>query len=129
MFYVLCSVVGHYSTVTIDITQNTNSTVIKMKQEGVPIGEQDSTRQNWSNYYWAEIKRTFGYVGLISTTAMSNDATTKSSSPSDKKQKRRRRTDKKKKSVDGGGGGAGLYTGAGLAVLTAFALGFWFSKK
>ncbi|KAI8605743.1 activator of Hsp90 ATPase [Dissophora ornata] len=51
---------GHYSTVTMDISQSTNSTVIKFKQEGVPIGEQEITRQNWSNYYWAEIKRTFG---------------------------------------------------------------------
>lgn len=122
--------IGHYSTVTMDITQNTNSTVIKVKQEGVPIGEQDTTSQNWSNYYWAEIKRTFGYVGLVTTTTMSNDATSSQSpSSSDKKQKRRRRTDKKKKSASGAGAGAGVYTGAGLAVLTAFALGFWFSKK
>lgn len=56
---------GHYSTVTMDISQSTNSTVIKVKQDGVPIGEQDITRQNWSNYYWAEIKRTFGFgIGL-----------------------------------------------------------------
>ncbi|KAG0371770.1 hypothetical protein BGX24_001223, partial [Mortierella sp. AD032] len=124
---------GHYSTVTMDITQNTNFTAIKVKQEGVPIGEQDTTRQNWSNYYWAEIKRTFGYVGLVATTSMSNDSSAPSSasaSSMDKKQKRRRRTDKKKKTASGGAGaGAGVYTGAGLAVLTAFALGFWFSKK
>ncbi|KAG9068876.1 hypothetical protein KI688_011165 [Linnemannia hyalina] len=120
---------GHYSTVTLEITQNANSTAIKVKQEGVPVGEQDTTRQNWSNYYWAEIKRTFGYVGLVTTsTAMSNDAK-QSRSQSDKKQKRRRRTDSKKKRTTGGGAGAGVYTGAGLAVLTAFALGFWFSKK
>ncbi|KAF9545643.1 hypothetical protein EC957_010624 [Mortierella hygrophila] len=120
---------GHYSTVTMEITQNANSTAIKVKQEGVPVGEQDTTRQNWSNYYWAEIKRTFGYVGLVTTsTTMSNDAK-QSQSQSDKKQKRRRRTDSKKKRTTGGGAGAGVYTGAGLAVLTAFALGFWFSKK
>ncbi|KAK3825533.1 MAG: activator of Hsp90 ATPase [Benniella sp.] len=52
---------GHYSTVTMELSQNTNSTVIKFKQEGVPVGEQDTTRQNWSNYYWNEIKRAFGY--------------------------------------------------------------------
>ncbi|KAG0049278.1 hypothetical protein BGZ89_004302, partial [Linnemannia elongata] len=116
----------HFSTVTMDITQNTNSTGIKVTQEGVPIGDLDITRQNWSNYYWAEIKRTFGYVGLVTTsTTMSNDAK-KSQSQSDKKQKRRRRTDSKKKRTTGGGAGAGVYTGAGLAVLTAFALGFCF---
>ncbi|KAG0302250.1 hypothetical protein BGZ98_007665 [Dissophora globulifera] len=52
---------GHYSTVTMNISQSENSTVIKFKQEGVPVGEQEITRQNWSNYYWTEIKRTFGY--------------------------------------------------------------------
>ncbi|KAG9321572.1 hypothetical protein KVV02_003208 [Mortierella alpina] len=120
---------GHYSTVTLDITQSTNSTTIKVKQEGVPVGERDITLQNWSNYYWAEIKRTFGYVGLSSS---SNAAASSQSAPSPsdkKKQKRRRRVDKKKKNAGGDGGGAGLYTGAGLVVLTAFALGFWFSKK
>ncbi|KAI7827121.1 activator of Hsp90 ATPase [Gamsiella multidivaricata] len=56
---------GHYSTVTMDISENTNSTVIKFRQEGVPVGEQDITRQNWNSYYWTEIKRTFGYgLGL-----------------------------------------------------------------
>ncbi|KAF8941276.1 hypothetical protein BGZ58_000561 [Dissophora ornata] len=122
---------GHYSTVTMDISQSTNSTVIKFKQEGVPIGEQEITRQNWSNYYWAEIKRTFGYVRLSSSSSssMSNAATAPSSSDK-KKQKRRRRVAEKRKSAGSSDGGAvGLYTGAGLAVLTAFALGFWFSKK
>ncbi|KAF9944856.1 hypothetical protein BGZ72_001906 [Mortierella alpina] len=120
---------GHYSTVTMDITQSTNSTTIKVKQEGVPVGEREVTLQNWSNYYWAEIKRTFGYVGLSTSSNAAAASSQSAPSPSDKKkQKRRRRVDKKKKNV-GGGGGAGLYTGAGLVVLTAFALGFWFSKK
>ncbi|KAI1317186.1 hypothetical protein EDD11_008878 [Mortierella claussenii] len=126
---------GHYSTVTMDISQSTNSTVIKFKQEGVPIGEQEITRQNWSNYYWAEIKRTFGYVGFSSSSASSSRtsthstsfsaATASASSSTDKKKRRRRRAAVKKDA----GGGAGLYAGAGLAVLTAFALGFWFTKK
>ena len=114
-----------------DISQSSNSTVIKFKQEGVPIGEQEITRQNWSNYYWAEIKRTFGYVRLSSSSSssMSNAATAPSSSDK-KKQKRRRRVAEKRKGAGSSDGGAvGLYTGAGLAVLTAFALGFWFSKK
>ncbi|KAF9432244.1 hypothetical protein BGZ76_011078, partial [Entomortierella beljakovae] len=118
---------GHYSTVTMDISEGTNSTTIKFKQEGVPIGEKETTRQNWSNYYWAEIKRTFGYVGLYSSSS-SNSTSNAASSPSDKKKhKRRRRAQKKNES--GGGAAAGVYAGAGLAVLTAFALGFWLSKK
>ncbi|KAG0266531.1 hypothetical protein BG011_002021 [Mortierella polycephala] len=129
---------GHYSTVTMDISQSTNSTVVKVKQEGVPVGEQDITLQNWSNYYWAEIKRTFGYVGLVSSAtsssssrSMSNAAASSQSAPSplDKKKQKRRRRDAKKARDSGGAGGVGMYTGAGLVVLTAFALGFWFSKK
>ncbi|KAI8358264.1 activator of Hsp90 ATPase [Mortierella sp. GBAus27b] len=52
---------GHYSTVTIELSQNTNSTTVKFKQEGVPVAEQEITRQNWNGYYWSEIKRSFGY--------------------------------------------------------------------
>ncbi|KAF9360106.1 hypothetical protein BGX26_010543 [Mortierella sp. AD094] len=119
---------GHFSTVTMDISQGSNSTTIKFKQEGVPVGEQEITRQNWTHYYWAEIKRTFGYVGLSSSSsshAMSNSAP----SPSDKKKQKRRRRVAQKKNGGGGGGAVGLYAGAGLAVLTAFALGFLFTKK
>ncbi|KAF9203916.1 hypothetical protein BGZ49_005888 [Haplosporangium sp. Z 27] len=117
---------GHFSTVTMDISQGSNSTTIKFKQEGVPVGEQEITRQNWSHYYWAEIKRTFGYVG-ISSSSSSHSMSHSSAPPSDKKKQRRRRRVAQKK--NGGGGAVGLYTGAGLAVLTAFALGFWFTKK
>ncbi|KAF9111174.1 hypothetical protein BGX27_005290 [Mortierella sp. AM989] len=118
---------GHYSTVTMDISQGTNSTTIKFKQEGVPVGEQEITRQNWNNYYWTEIKRTFGYVGLT-TSSSSHSMSHAAPSPSDKKkQKRRRRVAHKKN--NGGGGAVGLYAGAGLTVLTAFALGFWLTKK
>ncbi|KAG0055333.1 hypothetical protein BGZ83_008973 [Gryganskiella cystojenkinii] len=118
---------GHYSTVTMDISQSSNSTTIKLKQEGVPVGELDITRQNWSNYYWAEIKRTFGYVGFVSSSSTFSTSSTSSTSP-EKKQKRRRHGEKKKRTKTSSPG-AGTYAGAGLAVLTAFALGFWFSKK
>ncbi|KAF9371098.1 hypothetical protein CPB97_002235 [Podila verticillata] len=125
---------GHYSTVTMDISQSTNSTVIKVKQDGVPIGEQDITRQNWSNYYWAEIKRTFGYVGLYSysssSTTTSTTSATSSSSSTKKGDPEKRRRRRRRREVEGGmTKNAGTYAGAGLAVLTAFALGFWFSKK
>ncbi|KAF9988031.1 hypothetical protein BGZ65_000205 [Modicella reniformis] len=115
----------HHSTVTMEFSQSTDSTTIKFKQEGVPVGEQDITRQNWNNYYWAEIKRTFGYVRL-SSSSIAAVSSQSAPSPSNKKRRHRRAVEKKAAS---GGGAMGLYTGAGLAVLTAFALGFWFSKK
>jgi hypothetical protein len=109
-----------------ELSQNSNSTVIKFKQEGVPIGEQDTTRQNWSNYYWNEIKRAFGYVRLSSSSSSSSPQSAPSS-PSIKKKRRHRRG--VAKAGGAGTGSVGVYAGAGLAVLTAFALGFWFSKK
>lgn len=107
-----------------ELSQNTESTMVKFKQEGVPVGEQDSTRGNWNNYYWNEIKRAFGYVRLSSSSSSPQATAPPSSSPSNKKKRRHRRVVEK-----AGGAGVGLYTGAGLAVLTAFVLGFWFTKK
>lgn len=117
-----------------DISQSTNSTVIKVQQDGVPIGEQDITRQNWSNYYWAEIKRTFGYVGLhsyssSSTTTSTTYATSSASSTKKGDSEKRKRRRRRREAEGGMTKNAGTYAGAGLAVLTAFALGFWFSKK
>lgn len=56
---------GHYSTVTLTLSQNSDSTSVHMKQEGVPVGELESVRQNWKNYYWQRIKATFGYGAVF----------------------------------------------------------------
>ncbi|KAF9580076.1 hypothetical protein BGW38_003415, partial [Lunasporangiospora selenospora] len=112
---------GHFSKVTMEFDQGANSTTIKFKQEGVPVGELDITRRNWSNYYWAEIKRTFGYVGFHSSTSTrvssSSSTITSSSSSSlstEKRKRRRRREAKKGGSGSGSAGSVGMYTGTGL---------------
>ncbi|KAF9979207.1 hypothetical protein BGZ73_004093 [Actinomortierella ambigua] len=134
---------GHYSTVTMDLDQGTSSTVLKVKQAGVPIGEEDLTRRNWNNFYWTEIKRTFGYVILSMTSSklvqqddeeeeMKKTTTTKSassSSSSSRKEDRTRRRRRHKTKTRNGGGAGGLIMGAGFVALTAFVVGFWFSKK
>ncbi|KAG5458387.1 MAG: activator of Hsp90 ATPase [Olpidium bornovanus] len=56
---------GHYSTVTLTITQNSDSTTVHVKQEGIPVGELESVKQNWKQYYWNRIKATFGFGAVF----------------------------------------------------------------
>ena len=50
----------HYSTVTIQMTPNAATTKLSLKQEGLPVGEEESTKENWNRYYWQMIKSLFG---------------------------------------------------------------------
>jgi activator of HSP90 ATPase len=52
---------GHYSKVTMSFEQGTESVDLKVEQTGVPVGEEELTRTNWSGYYWRAIKGAFGY--------------------------------------------------------------------
>uniref|UniRef100_A0A069DS64 Putative activator of 90 kDa heat shock protein atpase log 1-like isoform 2 n=1 Tax=Panstrongylus megistus TaxID=65343 RepID=A0A069DS64_9HEMI len=51
----------HYSTVTMDIDQQEDHTVVRISQTGIPKSDVDGTRENWGRYYWDAIKRTFGW--------------------------------------------------------------------
>ena len=53
---------GHYSTLEIIFDQNDNDavTVMRVKWEGVPVGQEEVTRRNWGEYYVRSIKTTFG---------------------------------------------------------------------
>ncbi|RKP13769.1 activator of Hsp90 ATPase [Piptocephalis cylindrospora] len=51
---------GHYSKVKITLDQKSDSTTLTMEQTGVPVGEEESTRQNWRHYYFNGIKQAFG---------------------------------------------------------------------
>lgn len=55
----------HYSHVTIEFKQGSDSTELKLVQKDVPIGEKNSTEQNWTNYYWNSLKRTFGFGSIL----------------------------------------------------------------
>lgn len=54
--------VGHHSTLEIEFDQNDvdSVTVMRVNWAGVPVGQEEVTKENWQNYYVHSIKRTFG---------------------------------------------------------------------
>jgi len=53
---------GHFSVVTIKLSQSSNCTTLTLSQTGVPSAEADRTKEGWKNYYWNSIRQTFGYA-------------------------------------------------------------------
>lgn len=68
---------GHYSTLEIEFDQNDvdSVTVMRVNWTGVPVGQEEVTKENWQTYYVHSIKRTFGQVGSLQDTAKSNRLT------------------------------------------------------
>jgi len=58
---------GHFSNLTLNFDQdNINSvTVMRVEWDGVPIGEEDSTRDKWAEYYVRSLKTTFGFGTIL----------------------------------------------------------------
>ncbi|KAF2452581.1 Aha1domain family protein [Lineolata rhizophorae] len=58
---------GHFSTLSIDFDQNNVDavTVMKVKWEGVPVGQEEPTKRNWGDYYVRSIKTTFGFGTVL----------------------------------------------------------------
>lgn len=52
---------GHFSEVTLDITQKDDCTEVALEQTGVPSSEEDRTRDGWRRHYWESMKRVFGF--------------------------------------------------------------------
>ncbi|EDW63750.1 activator of 90 kDa heat shock protein ATPase homolog 1 [Drosophila virilis] len=57
---------GHYSNVVIELEETSSSTMMTLKQTGIPASEYDAMRTNWYRYYWHSIKQTFGFGSSIS---------------------------------------------------------------
>lgn len=57
----------HYSTLEIKFDQNDVDSVTQMRVTwtGVPVGQEDVTRQNWDVYYVRSIKQTFGFGTIL----------------------------------------------------------------
>lgn len=55
---------GHYSTQELRFDQNNvhQVTSLRVKWDGVPVGQEDVVRKNWETYYVRSIKQAFGYV-------------------------------------------------------------------
>lgn len=58
----------HFSNLEIHFDQNDVDGVTQMRVtwSGVPVGQEDVTKQNWEMYYVRSMKQTFGYVFLPS---------------------------------------------------------------
>lgn len=57
---------GHFSTLEIKFDQNDMDGVTQMHVTwtGVPVGQEDVTKQNWEVYYVRSMKQAFGYVSF-----------------------------------------------------------------
>jgi activator of HSP90 ATPase len=53
---------NHYSTLKIEFDQNDvdHVTVMRVIWDGVPIGQEEVTKRNWTEYYVKSIKQAFG---------------------------------------------------------------------
>ncbi|XP_070782377.1 activator of 90 kDa heat shock protein ATPase homolog 1-like [Enoplosus armatus] len=51
----------HFATVSLELEDRGNETELRMVCRGVPAGEEDSTREGWTRFYFQGIKQTFGY--------------------------------------------------------------------
>jgi activator of HSP90 ATPase len=58
---------GHYSRLEINFDQNDvdNVTVMRVSWTGVPVGQEEVTKRNWSEYYVRSIKQTFGFGTIL----------------------------------------------------------------
>lgn len=61
---------GHFSKLEIEFDQNDvdGVTVMRVNWTGVPVGQEDVTKENWQTYYVHSIKQTFGQVGPLQDT-------------------------------------------------------------
>lgn len=51
----------HYASVSLELDDRGDDTELRLECQGVPLGEEDSTREGWTRFYFRAIKQTFGY--------------------------------------------------------------------
>ncbi|KAI1913486.1 Co-chaperone [Ophidiomyces ophidiicola] len=58
---------GHYSTLEIHFDQNDVDcvTALRVKWDGVPVGQEDVVQRNWDVYYVRSIKQAFGFGTIL----------------------------------------------------------------
>jgi activator of HSP90 ATPase len=58
---------GHHSTLSLWFDQNDVDavTVMRVEWKGVPVGQEEPTKQNWGDYYVRSIKTTFGFGTVL----------------------------------------------------------------
>ncbi|KAK6332709.1 hypothetical protein TWF696_002734 [Orbilia brochopaga] len=56
---------GHFSTMSMTFDQGQDSTTLRLSWTGVPIGQEETTRRNFAEYYVKSIKLTFGFGAIL----------------------------------------------------------------
>lgn len=56
---------GHYATLTLALEQNENETTVKVKFDGIPVGQVEDVLDNFNQYYTKPIMITFGYGSVL----------------------------------------------------------------
>ncbi|KAI5802207.1 activator of Hsp90 ATPase [Pyronema domesticum] len=55
----------HFSTLTLVFDQGSDSTNLRLKWDGVPVGQDEVTKRNFEDYYVRSIKTTFGFGAIL----------------------------------------------------------------
>ncbi|KAJ8269910.1 hypothetical protein GJAV_G00108140 [Gymnothorax javanicus] len=51
----------HYATIALNFTNRGGETELRVECKGVPVSEEDRTKEGWKRYYFEAIKQTFGF--------------------------------------------------------------------
>ena len=57
----VCLSPEHYANISLELADQGDETDLRMECRGVPVGEEESTREGWTRFYFQAIKQTFGY--------------------------------------------------------------------
>ncbi|XP_005992777.1 activator of 90 kDa heat shock protein ATPase homolog 1 isoform X2 [Latimeria chalumnae] len=52
---------GHFAVITLSFVDQSMETELQVNCKGVPVSEEERTREGWQRYYFEGIKQTFGY--------------------------------------------------------------------
>ncbi|XP_047430119.1 activator of 90 kDa heat shock protein ATPase homolog 1-like [Mugil cephalus] len=52
---------AHYASIGLELQDAGDQTVLRVKCQGVPVKDEDSTKEGWRRFYFQAIKQTFGY--------------------------------------------------------------------
>ncbi|XP_043930619.1 activator of 90 kDa heat shock protein ATPase homolog 1 isoform X1 [Protopterus annectens] len=52
---------GHFATITLNFIDTMGETELHVECKGVPVSDEERTREGWQRYYFSGIKNTFGY--------------------------------------------------------------------
>lgn len=56
---------GHFATLELVLDQGSDYTLMRMKMDGVPIGQEETVTENFNEYYVKPIKMTFGFGAVL----------------------------------------------------------------